>query len=194
MKVVKLNNNGPVKTISDIDLYFPRLQVNNKGEIVLATSKKGSLTTGILVGRLPKCKTKTPIGKKFDDWEVAGELVDYDGKVSITLENESKAKANRFTTPKKRSISKWKKEIPKVSGWFWIKYVVNKRTVICPCEVIRFDDAQKKSSIPKGSVMVRTLCFHTFRNFLKIGMDKLCREGVRPDNSVRFGESLYYEG
>ena len=67
--------------------YYPRLQVNKHGEIVLALYKHDYLTTGILVGKTPDSKSEWPIGKRFDDWEVAGELEDYDGQITITLEN-----------------------------------------------------------------------------------------------------------
>ena len=78
----------------DYSFCYPRLQINKLGEIVLATGKKGRLTTGILVGKTPECKTTWPIGKKWDDWEVVGELTDYDGQVLIQIENKIK------TTPK----------------------------------------------------------------------------------------------
>jgi hypothetical protein len=74
----------------DYSFCYPRLQINKLGEIVLATGKKGRLTTGILVGKTPECKTKWPIGKKWDDWEVVGELTDYDGQVTIQIENKIK--------------------------------------------------------------------------------------------------------
>ena len=83
------------------NLYFPRLMVNKRGEIILATGRSDThsyaphgLTTGILVGLTPDAeRTKVvggkpvPIGTKFDDWEVAGELEDYNGEVTITLKN-----------------------------------------------------------------------------------------------------------
>jgi hypothetical protein len=69
-------------------LYYPRLQVNKHGEIVLATYKKGILTTGILVGRTPWSKSTVPFGRKFSDWEVVGELTDYGGEVEVCLKNE----------------------------------------------------------------------------------------------------------
>lgn len=80
MDKVILNNSG----------YYPRLQINKHGEIVLATDKKDTLTTGILVGKTAYCKSKFPLGKKFDDWEVVGELFDYDGEVTVTIQNKVK--------------------------------------------------------------------------------------------------------
>lgn len=50
----------------------------------------GSLTTGILVGKTTDCKTQWPIGKKRNDWEVCWGLVDYDGQVTIQIENKIK--------------------------------------------------------------------------------------------------------
>jgi len=72
------------------DSYYPRLQVNNRGEIVLAMSKKETLTTGVLVGKTLESNSKLEIGTKWVDWEVAGELTDYDGQVTVTFENEFK--------------------------------------------------------------------------------------------------------
>ena len=74
----------------DYSFSYPRLQINKLGEIVLATKKEGNLTTGILVGKTPECNTKWPIGQKWSDWEVCGELVDYDGQVTIQIENKIK--------------------------------------------------------------------------------------------------------
>jgi hypothetical protein len=88
MSKVVLNNSGPVDAGHDI--YFPRLQVNKRGEIVLATGKDGFLTTGILVGKTKESKSEVPIGKKFTDWEVCGELTDYDGEVTVTFQNWQK--------------------------------------------------------------------------------------------------------
>lgn len=85
MNTVAMPNNGPVNSITP-SLYFPRLQVNSRGEIVLATSKDGSLTTGILVGKTPTSKSTLPLGIKLEDWEVCGELKDFDGAVNITLQ------------------------------------------------------------------------------------------------------------
>ena len=56
-------DNGYSNTYNDI--YYPRLQVNKHGEIVLATTKEGGFTTGILVGKTPESNSKVPIGKKF---------------------------------------------------------------------------------------------------------------------------------
>lgn len=72
------------------DLYYPRLQVNKRGEIVLALFKQGSLTSGIMVGKTAKSKSTIPLGQKFDDWEVAGELEDYNGEITVTLKNRVK--------------------------------------------------------------------------------------------------------
>ena len=84
---VILNNTGPAKSIIP-DVYYPRLQVNRLGEIVLATHKQGSLTSGILVGHTPDAVARFKLGKKFDDWEVVGELQDYNGAVTVTIVNE----------------------------------------------------------------------------------------------------------
>lgn len=78
----------PVEKVELIPAFYPRLQVNKLGEIILATKKEGGLTTGILVGKTPECKTQWPIGQKWSDWEVCGELTDYDGQVIIQLENK----------------------------------------------------------------------------------------------------------
>ena len=84
---IKLDNSGR----SSSNVYHPRLMVNRLGEIVFATGiSKCGLTTGILVGKTDDSTSTVPIGKKFTDWEVAGELRDYDGKVTITFENEVK--------------------------------------------------------------------------------------------------------
>lgn len=89
MNKVALPNNGSVNS-SIPNLYYPRLQINKRGEIVLATAKHNTLTTGILVGKLPNSQSTLPLGKKFDDWEVAGELSDYDGEVEVSLSNNQK--------------------------------------------------------------------------------------------------------
>lgn len=83
MNKVELPNHGPVSQ----PYYFPRLQVNKRGEIILAISKDASLTTGILVGKTPESKSIVPLGKRFVDWEVAGELIDYDGTIVVSLKN-----------------------------------------------------------------------------------------------------------
>ena len=83
---VLLPNKGPVKSIFP-NLYYPRLQVNRRGEIVLAISKEDTLTSGILVGKTANSTSVVPIGKKFDDWEVVGPLTDYDGEVVVSLKN-----------------------------------------------------------------------------------------------------------
>ena len=73
------------------NLYYPRLQINQNGEIVLAVSKHKTLTTGILVGKTSTSKTPFKIGTKFSDWEVGGELEDYDGEVVIRIKNMNKS-------------------------------------------------------------------------------------------------------
>lgn len=71
-----------------LEAQYPRIQCNKKGEVVLAFSKsRGSLTRGILIGftedcTIPKNK-RLPIGKMWDDWEVGGQLADYDGIFEI---------------------------------------------------------------------------------------------------------------
>lgn len=88
--LVVLNNTGSVDNIVP-GLYFPRLQINKRtGEIVLATSKHRTLTTGILVAKTPDSQSKFPLGKKFDDWEVVGPLEDYNGEITITIRNKVK--------------------------------------------------------------------------------------------------------
>jgi hypothetical protein len=72
---------------TELSNLYPRLKVNDLGEIVLAISKEGTLTTGILVGKTPESKSKWKLGKRFADWEVVGELRDYDGEVNICLRN-----------------------------------------------------------------------------------------------------------
>jgi hypothetical protein len=69
--------------------YYPRLQVNKRGEIVLSTSKGKTFTTGVLVGKTPESTSKVPIGQKLTDWEVAGDLTDYDGPITATFQNQS---------------------------------------------------------------------------------------------------------
>jgi len=67
---------------------YPKLQVNRKGEIVLAFSKKSTLTRGVLVGFTEDIKPEDKqfeIGKIFDDWEVVGELFDYEEEVHMYL-------------------------------------------------------------------------------------------------------------
>ncbi len=87
MNAILLPNNGPVKSITCVNLYYPRLQVNKRGEIVLAISKHKTLTKGILVGLTAESTSKTSIGTIIDDWEVCGDLVDYDGEVDVKLTN-----------------------------------------------------------------------------------------------------------
>ncbi len=86
MNTVVLNNKKPIDIIPNV--YYPRLQINGRGEIVLAISKDGILTSGILVDKTADSKSPFGIGKKFDDWEVGGELVDYDGEVAVLFKNK----------------------------------------------------------------------------------------------------------
>jgi hypothetical protein len=102
-EIVKLRNDGPTNAgcaSKAYNLYYPRLQVNKHGEIVLALSRsENGLTRGLLVGRVAGSNPQVfgvvprtlPIGKRFDDWEVGGELTDYDGEVTITFKNNKKA-------------------------------------------------------------------------------------------------------
>ena len=68
-------------------LVYPRLQVDPQGNIILAILKEGAFTTGTCIGHTKDSKSKVPRGKRFTDWEVGGELVDYDGAVTITVVN-----------------------------------------------------------------------------------------------------------
>lgn len=86
MNKIILQNEGSAD--SGHNLWFPRLQVNKHGEIVFATGKSGTLTTGILIAKTPESKSKLTIGQKCDDWEVVGELTDYNGEVAVSFENE----------------------------------------------------------------------------------------------------------
>ena len=86
MNKIELSNKGSVDCFIP-GLYFPRLQINKLGEIILATGKEGSLTTGILVGRTKSNQSGLPMGQKCDDWEVVGELEDYNGTVEISVSN-----------------------------------------------------------------------------------------------------------
>jgi len=88
-KRIVLRNNGPVKAFFK-NLYYPRLQVNKHGEIILAISKDGELTKGILVGKTRGSKSQVRIGQLFDDWEVCGEFEDYDGEVTVRFRNKLK--------------------------------------------------------------------------------------------------------
>lgn len=91
MNTVKLKNLDYVNDKSENmrRLSYPRLQVNKSGEIVLVTSKDGCLSRGVLIGKTPKSKTKLSIGCTISDWEVAGELTDYDGVVDVSLMNKT---------------------------------------------------------------------------------------------------------
>ena len=92
-----MSNTAVLRNVGPVDgglerklqtLYFPRLQVNKRGEIVLATGKRETLTEGVLVGKTEDSTSDLTIGTKFTDWEVCGELQDYDGEVTVTLKNE----------------------------------------------------------------------------------------------------------
>jgi hypothetical protein len=85
---IHLKNDGSCNTA--YNLYYPRLQINKRGEIVLAISKERTLTKGILVGKTPESKSLLQLGTKCVDWEVAGELTDYDGEITVTLSNRVK--------------------------------------------------------------------------------------------------------
>ncbi len=86
-----MSETNQVKMLNDCPERYPRLQVNKLGEIILATGKKNTLTTGILVAKTPESKSKWGIGTKFTDWEVVGELKDYDGQITVQFENKFKS-------------------------------------------------------------------------------------------------------
>lgn len=86
-----MSETNQIKMLNDCAERYPRLQINKIGEIILATGKKNTLTTGILVAKTPDSKSKVPIGKKFDDWEVVGPLEDYDGQITVQFENQFKS-------------------------------------------------------------------------------------------------------
>ena len=90
MNQILLDNRHAGELIDSVvpNLYYPRLQVNKRGEVVLATGKQSTLTTGILVGKTTFSESQLPIGTKLVDWEVCGELVDYDGEVIVSLRNK----------------------------------------------------------------------------------------------------------
>lgn len=91
MNKITLNNRGSVNVAPMLfKLCFPRLQTNKRGEIILATAKNGILTTGILVAKTPESKSTLTIGQQLTDWEVCGELTDYNGEISVTFENQVK--------------------------------------------------------------------------------------------------------
>ena len=89
--VIKLRNDG--STLNTYlrklnTLYFPRLQINKLGEIILATGRcERGLTEGVLVGKTSDSKSNLSIGQKCTDWEVCGELQDYNGQITVTFEN-----------------------------------------------------------------------------------------------------------
>ena len=84
--VVLLQNDGPVDAVAE-NLYFPRLQVNRLGEIILALSKDNTLTKGVLVGKTEDSKSTLAIGTTWCDWEVVGPLEDYNGEATVTFKN-----------------------------------------------------------------------------------------------------------
>ena len=86
---IKLRNNGR----TDSNIYYPRLQFNKRGEIVLSLYKDGSLTTGIMVGKTPESKSTLSIGQILNDWEVCGLLEDYDGEIQVSFINKVPAEA-----------------------------------------------------------------------------------------------------
>ena len=86
-----MSETNQIKMLNDCAERYPRLQINKIGEIILATGKKNTLTTGILVAKTPESKSKWEIGTKFSDWEVVGPLVDYDGQITVQFENQIKS-------------------------------------------------------------------------------------------------------
>lgn len=97
MTLIALNNDGPtLDRLTDevCNLYFPRLQINKRGEIVLALSRSpNGLTRGVCVGKTPDSKSTLSIGQLLSDWEVCGELQDYNGEVTVTFRNECRNQA-----------------------------------------------------------------------------------------------------
>lgn len=89
---IELRNHSTCASLPN--LYYPRLQINKHGEIVLSLYRNESdtLTVGILVGKTKDSKSTVEIGKRFDDWEVCGKLEDYDGEVTLTIKNAAKRK------------------------------------------------------------------------------------------------------
>ena len=86
-------NERHIKTVKEANAYserhspYPRVMVDPLGHILLATSKERHLTTGILIGKTKECKNQWPLGSKFTDWEVFGELTDYDKPVEMVVRN-----------------------------------------------------------------------------------------------------------
>lgn len=89
MNRIKLRNDGPAVDVIKLteNLYYPRLQVNKHGDIVLSLYKREGLTTGLLVGKTPESQSKLSIGQRLDDWELCGELSDYDGEIQLAISN-----------------------------------------------------------------------------------------------------------
>ena len=89
MSSIVLNNSNSCDAVKSFmpNLYYPRLQVNDRGEIVLSIERTGSLTKGICVGKTKESKSDLPIGQRLDDWEVCGELSDYDGEITVSIKN-----------------------------------------------------------------------------------------------------------
>lgn len=85
-------NNGNLS-----NCFYPRLQYNARGEIILAIRKKDTLTEGILVGKTSDCKSTSPIGQHIVDWEVCGELLDYNGDVAVNFSNEYKCEKEHIS-------------------------------------------------------------------------------------------------
>ena len=90
MSAILLNNRELSENSTIDNLYYPRIQINKHGEIILAISKENTLTKGILIGLTLESKSKVKIGTKFDDWEVVGGLKDYNLPMTITIENRHK--------------------------------------------------------------------------------------------------------
>lgn len=78
------------KTYSETSIPYPRIMVNPQGIVILATSKDGILTTGISIGKTKECTSTEPIGLKVSDWEVSGELSDYNEPIEIVIRNKTK--------------------------------------------------------------------------------------------------------
>jgi hypothetical protein len=74
---------------------------NKRGEIILALSKTGSLTTGVLLGHIEDAVPAKYVwggdilpeqGICWTDWEVGGELEEYNGEITITFKNDDRSK------------------------------------------------------------------------------------------------------
>lgn len=67
---------------------YPRLMQNKRGEVILAVSKEKTLTTGILLKNTGKAdEFQFQAGTFFTDWEVAGELEDFNKAVTVVFKN-----------------------------------------------------------------------------------------------------------